>query len=322
MYRVSLPPLCLLLVACATSSTLPAGVSVTPGAPSPLIFRQPNDVEPSMVIFRDGQLQVGESIVGRFSNELQFSNTEGAAVAQLLASGEVQLPSGELLADVAIAPDGTARVLGRLVRVDAEGMVWVDGASVVRVEGLTSADHRLAVFALVLLAEQLVVPEGELPEPYEAGSVVQTNSPGMPDWPQDAQAPEPAQGDVLPAGRGDYLGAMMQQRATQFAAGMQPATQLVRAALQNGGTRQFRLSIEHGKCFKVIGVGGITVVDFNLRLQDDGGRTVDSDTERDNYPVLGVQRPLCTVSGGTYSVEARMRNGSGEFALQVFTQPM
>ncbi len=123
---------------------------------------------------------------------------------------------------------------------------------------------------------------------------------------------------VVPAG-GDFLAVSMQTRATQFAQGMTPVTPLFRGNLTNAATQDFQAVLQPGKCFKIIGVGGSTVQDLDLFLFDPAGTQVQQDTATDNFPVLGLQEPICPTVAGSYRVQVKMYTGQGEFAMQVFS---
>lgn len=120
---------------------------------------------------------------------------------------------------------------------------------------------------------------------------------------------------------GDIIAANMAARAAQFAAGMVPATPLSRGTLATSATQDFTFTFTAGKCYKVIGVGGPTVTDLDLRLYDTAGTMVQQDVATDNYPVLGLAQPFCAATAGSHRIEVRMYSGSGEFGLQAFTTP-
>ena len=45
---------------------------------------------------------------------------------------------------------------------------------------------------------------------------------------------------------------------------------------------------------------------------------LDQDVATDNFPVLGLQRPLCLNWSGTFQIEVIMYSGGGEFGVQAF----
>jgi hypothetical protein len=76
-----------------------------------------------------------------------------------------------------------------------------------------------------------------------------------------------------------------------------------------------------GHCYRIVAVGSAEVNDLDLFLFAPDGTQVDSDSQPNDYPVLGSTRPLCPPTGGTYRVEVRMQSGQGEYGLEVFRTP-
>ena len=116
----------------------------------------------------------------------------------------------------------------------------------------------------------------------------------------------------------DFVSYHMSLRARQFAAGYVPITQLYRAVMGQGQTQMVSVTATPGRCYRIIGVGGAGVRDLDLRLRDMNGNVVDQDVATDNFPVLGLQRPLCLNWTGTFQIEVIMYSGSGEFGVQAF----
>lgn len=121
-------------------------------------------------------------------------------------------------------------------------------------------------------------------------------------------------------GGGDFIQSQMTMRQTQFAANMQPVMPLTRGTLAEHSNQDYQVTITPGRCYKIIGVGGVGVIDLDLKLFDPNGTQVDQDIATDNYPVIGLnqQRPLCPQTGGSYRLRVEMYQGSGEFGVQVF----
>lgn len=129
----------------------------------------------------------------------------------------------------------------------------------------------------------------------------------------------------VPDGVLDDVGTAMSVRARQFAAGFAPASQMARATIRQGmegvmvpGT------VQAGYCYRIIAVGGAGVRDLDLFLYDPTGRQVDADRAPDNYPVIGLNRPLCIPPGvPPQSAQLRIRSftGSGAIGVQMFAQP-
>jgi len=129
----------------------------------------------------------------------------------------------------------------------------------------------------------------------------------------------------VPGGVYDDVATNMSVRARQYAQGYGVASDLVRAAIREGmagvtvpGT------VQAGFCYRIIGVGGAGVRDLDLFLYDQTGREVDHDRSPDNYPVIGLARPLCIPPGmPPISAQLRIRaySGSGNIGIQMFATP-
>ncbi len=129
----------------------------------------------------------------------------------------------------------------------------------------------------------------------------------------------------VPGGVYDEIANHMALRARQFAAGYGVASDLIRATIRQGmegvmvpGT------VQAGYCYRIIAVGGTGVRDLDLFLYDPTGRQVDADRAPDNYPVIGLARPLCIPPGvPPQSAQLRIRSftGSGAIGVQMFATP-
>lgn len=119
----------------------------------------------------------------------------------------------------------------------------------------------------------------------------------------------------------DYVSYHMSLRARQFAAGYMPITQLYRSSMGQGQTQFVTVTASPGRCYRIIGVGGVGVRDLDLRLRDQSGNVIDQDVATDNFPVLGLQRQLCLNWAGSFQVEIMMYSGGGEFGVQAFATP-
>ena len=116
----------------------------------------------------------------------------------------------------------------------------------------------------------------------------------------------------------DFVSYHMSLRARQFAAGYVPVTQLFRSSMGQGQRQYVTVDAQPGRCYRIIGVGGAGVRDLDLRLRDMSGNVIDQDVATDNFPVLGLQRPLCLNWSGTFQIEVIMYSGGGEFGVQAF----
>ena len=120
---------------------------------------------------------------------------------------------------------------------------------------------------------------------------------------------------------GDVIGITMLRRSQMVAAGMTTATPIFRGTLAEHGTQDFQAVLQPGKCFKIIGVGGMTVRDLDLKLFDPNGVQLQQDVATDNYPALGVESQICPSTAGAYRVQVEMYQGNGDFGVQVFQTP-
>ncbi|MBK6534385.1 MAG: hypothetical protein IPF99_33925 [Deltaproteobacteria bacterium] len=160
---------------------------------------------------------------------------------------------------------------------------------------------------------QPTMPQPTMPQPTMP-------QPGMPQpgMPQPGM-PQPGMPQPTMPG-GDFIASQMQMRQQQFAQGMAPVMPLTRGTLAQHSNQDYQVTITPGRCYKIIGVGGVGVRDLDLKLFDPNGTMVDQDIATDNYPVIGLnqQRPLCPQTGGSYRLRVEMYQGTGEFGVQVF----
>ncbi len=129
----------------------------------------------------------------------------------------------------------------------------------------------------------------------------------------------------VPVGAYDDVANNMALRARQFALGYAAVSDLIRAPIRQGmegvmvpGT------VQAGYCYRIIAVGGTGVRDLDLFLYNPQGQVMDQDRATDNYPVLGLQRPLCVPPGlPPQSAQMRVRaySGSGNIGVQMFAVP-
>lgn len=123
----------------------------------------------------------------------------------------------------------------------------------------------------------------------------------------------------------DAVGQNMTLRARQFASGFTAVTDMIRSTMRQGregvtvpGT------VGPGFCYRVISVGGTGISDLDMFLLDTAGRQIDADRAPDNYPVIGLNRPLCVPPGAppiTAQIRIRAFTGSGEIGVQIFATP-
>lgn len=123
----------------------------------------------------------------------------------------------------------------------------------------------------------------------------------------------------------DSVGQNMTVRARQFASNFTAVTDLIRSFMREGregvtvpGT------VGPGFCYRVIAVGDNRVRDLDAFLLDTTGRQIDADRAPDNYPVIGLNRPLCVPPGAppiTAQIRVRAFAGTGDIGVQIFATP-
>ena len=144
-------------------------------------------------------------------------------------------------------------------------------------------------------------------------------APGVPPGVQPTQpGMQPMQPGMQQPGGGDFITTQLQMRQQQFAAGMNPVMPMARGTLATSATQNYSVPLQTGHCYKIIGVGGVGVTDLDLKLYDPTNNQVDADVATDNFPVIGLQRPLCPTVPGQYRLEVVMYAGMGEYGVQVF----
>ncbi len=139
------------------------------------------------------------------------------------------------------------------------------------------------------------------------------------------QQPMVVSGTWVPSGVYDEVGNNMALRARQFALGYGVASDLIRATIRQGMEGvMVPGQVQAGYCYRIIAVGGAGVRDLDLFLYDPTGRQIDADRAPDNYPVIGLSRPLCIPPGvPAQAAQLRIRSftGSGAIGVQMFAQP-
>jgi hypothetical protein len=164
-------------------------------------------------------------------------------------------------------------------------------------------------FAVLVLAGVLACGPSSAPTPPPIPAVPVVVTPPVVDPNTPPNAPR------------DFIAVTMQQRAQMVAAGMTPATPIFRGTLAERGTQDFQAVLQPGKCFKIIGIGGMSVRDLDLKLFDPNGVQLQQDVATDAFPALGVESQICPTTAGAYRVQVQMYQGSGDFGVQVFQTP-
>jgi hypothetical protein len=118
-----------------------------------------------------------------------------------------------------------------------------------------------------------------------------------------------------------FVEQQMAMRVLQFANNLTPVMPMLRGTLPEGASATHTFDMAAGHCYRIIAVGGVEVNDLDLTLYAPDGSEVDSDTQNDNYPVIGRSRPVCPPNGGRYRLDVVMYDGQGEYGVQIFGTP-
>jgi len=120
----------------------------------------------------------------------------------------------------------------------------------------------------------------------------------------------------------DIVSQHMLARYQQFAPDMMAASPLHHGFLQTGQEERFETTLEAGRCYRVIGVGGPTMSDLDLFIVDENGNAIAQDTATDSFPVLGQgSDSICPRWTGPFFIRALAYSGYGEYGLQMFSTP-
>ncbi|MGZ3442803.1 MAG: hypothetical protein ACXVDD_24950, partial [Polyangia bacterium] len=114
------------------------------------------------------------------------------------------------------------------------------------------------------------------------------------------------------------ISSLLRSQLAQSAAQKAPGTEPVGAPI--GGFLGSRQSVtqfvtmQAGRCYTILGVGGQGVSDLDLVLYNPNGKRVASDIGFD--PTPSIQH--CAQWPGAYKLEATVKRGGGEIAVQVY----
>lgn len=111
----------------------------------------------------------------------------------------------------------------------------------------------------------------------------------------------------------DLLRSQLAQLAAQKAPGAGPVGAPIGGLLGNRQALTQYVTLQAGHCYTIVGVGGQGVADLDLALFDPNGKRVANDIGFDATPSL----QHCATWPGAYRVEAKVKRGAGEVAVQV-----
>jgi len=119
----------------------------------------------------------------------------------------------------------------------------------------------------------------------------------------------------------DPLGQAIIELAQVEAVGWVKEGPLLRGALEDRARQGFLVVLKYGHCYRFLGVAGAEVRDLDLLLFDANGMEVQRDVTQSATPVLGASASICPADPIAVRIEARMRNGSGPFAIALLRDP-
>lgn len=114
---------------------------------------------------------------------------------------------------------------------------------------------------------------------------------------------------------------ILQQQLAATSASLAPGQRPVTPMYGTYGAHRegvsFLVPLTAGRCYTVVGAGGMGVGDVDMFLFDPANRRVALDRRYDPY----TQIFHCAALSGPYRVELKVKRGAGEVAFQVFEQP-
>jgi hypothetical protein len=131
----------------------------------------------------------------------------------------------------------------------------------------------------------------------------------------DPNAPETAEPTAA------SLDEMLALKAKKYAKDWSSAGPTIHGELREGGHSDHLVVMRGGYCYRIIGVAGDGVADFDLLLFDANGVQVQQDPAQDRFPVLGQHSEICPTASAQYRVQAVMYKGGGPFVLGVYKTP-
>lgn len=105
--------------------------------------------------------------------------------------------------------------------------------------------------------------------------------------------------------------------ADMRARGYESYGQQTTGQLAQGGTRNFQIELEGGRCYAILAVGDGGVRDLDLHLLDPSGREVDRDIAQDPRPTVRV----CPQRSGSYQMQVEMTAGAGSYVYAPYRWP-
>jgi hypothetical protein len=129
--------------------------------------------------------------------------------------------------------------------------------------------------------------------------------------------PQTASVDKVGGSGTDFIANRIRQLHSQFGKGRAAVSKLLKGNLPTGGEKIFKVQLNGGHCYSIIGTGSPSVRNLDIVLADSTGRELNKDKQRNNMPTLDTNP--CLRSSDRYLVKIRMFSGSGQFGVQVFS---
>jgi hypothetical protein len=153
----------------------------------------------------------------------------------------------------------------------------------------------------------------------------------------DASLPTAGAGGFEPAPVHRREGGLWSGCHAGFVPAAEPLTAVTRLALACGPVngmrrkgRAFQGQVHPGQpsrqsvrvaadaCYRVIAVASSEVVDLDVAVTSSRGTRVAADDQRGRWLLIDPDRPFCSFTADTFTLEVSSREGSGRYALEVW----
>lgn len=115
----------------------------------------------------------------------------------------------------------------------------------------------------------------------------------------------------------DFIANRIRQLHIQYGKGRAAVSQVFRGNLSTNNEKVFKVKLNAGHCYTIIGAGSPSVKDLEVSLLNQSGSELQKDETRNGYPVMDTDP--CPSFTGVYTVKAKMLRGFGQFGIQVFS---
>jgi hypothetical protein len=159
-------------------------------------------------------------------------------------------------------------------------------------------------------------PPPHAPAPAKPPAHASVAAPATPPEPTTRSEPAPAPAPRLhPAPPSDPVSAAVERQAAAAAPGARRVGNLLEGqTFQSNGHSDWYVSLDAGRCYTFVGVGGPGVSALYLYLWGPNGKRL---TDR-RAPSPGAVMPFCTSMPGMYHVQAKVARGGGQYRVGVY----